>query len=92
LLKADPSTIKINDPGPQGAVTISTTLEGTPFTATLNEDYRPASISLSLNGRTIELVYSDYRDLAEYGVKPRYARRPVELPADLEAVKRAVFG
>jgi len=44
------------------------------------------------------LKFADFKvryhegDLAEYGVKPRYARRPVELPADLEAVKRAVFG
>jgi threonine synthase len=44
------------------------------------------------------LKFTDFKvryhegDLAEYGVKPRYARRPVELPADLDTVKRAVFG
>ena len=44
------------------------------------------------------LKFTDFKvryhegDLAEYGVKPQYARRPVELPADLDAVKRAVFG
>lgn len=30
--------------------------------------------------------------LAEYGVEPKHAQRPIELPADFEAVKRAVFG
>ncbi len=30
--------------------------------------------------------------LDEYGVQPRHAQRPLELPADFEAVKRAVLG
>ncbi len=32
------------------------------------------------------------RDLGELGVASQHANRPVELPADIDAVKRAVFG
>jgi len=43
------------------------------------------------------LKFTDFKvryhegDLAEYGITPQRPQRPVELPADLEAVKRAVF-
>jgi threonine synthase len=43
------------------------------------------------------LKFTDFKvryheaDLKEYGVLPRHARRPLELPPDLDAVKRAVF-
>jgi threonine synthase len=43
------------------------------------------------------LKFTDFKvryhegDLAEYGITPRHPQRPLELPADLEAVKRAVF-
>lgn len=68
LLKADPSAVKVDDPGPSGKVTIAATLDGTPFAATLDDDYRPASISATVNGQKVEMLYSNYRDLAGYGV------------------------
>jgi threonine synthase len=43
------------------------------------------------------LKFTDFKvryheaDLAEYGVESKHAQRPVELPADFETVKRAVF-
>jgi threonine synthase len=43
------------------------------------------------------LKFTDFKvryhedNLRDYGVTPKYARRPVELSADLDAVKRAVF-
>jgi hypothetical protein len=68
VLKADPSTVKVNDPGPGGKTTISASLEGTPFTATLDSEYRPTSVSLMADGRKLEMRYADYRDLHGYGV------------------------
>ena len=68
LLKADPTTVKIDDPGPGGKVTIAVTLDGTPFAATLDGDYRPALISATANGQKVETLYSNYSDLAGYGV------------------------
>jgi threonine synthase len=44
------------------------------------------------------LKFTDFKrryhegDLAEYGVQPQHPQRPMELPADLDNVKRAVFG
>jgi hypothetical protein len=79
VLKADPSAVKVDDPGAGGKVTISVTLDGTPFTATLNSEYRPATISLMVDGRKIEIRYADYRDLQGYGVMfPTHVREVVD--------------
>ena len=51
-----------------GKVTIAVTLDGTPFAATLDGDYRPALISATANGQKVETLYSNYSDLAGYGV------------------------
>jgi hypothetical protein len=67
LLDADPATIKVSDDGPNRA-SISFPIDGVVTTAMLDPDYRPASISMNVDGRQIVDRYRDYRDLAEYGV------------------------
>jgi hypothetical protein len=67
LLDADPSNIKVSDRGPD-KVSISFPVDGVLMTATLDPDYRPASISMEIGGKQIVDRYRDYRDLAEYGV------------------------
>ena len=68
LLQTPTPPAKVADPGPGGRVTIDVTLEGVPITATLDADYRPASIAMTVDGRNIVTKYAQYRDLAEYGV------------------------
>jgi hypothetical protein len=67
LLEADPSTVKVIDDGPN-KISISLPIDGVVTTAVLDPDYRPASISMKVDGRQIVDRYRDYRDLAEYGV------------------------
>jgi hypothetical protein len=67
LLDADPSTVKVSDDGPN-KVRICLPVEGVMTTALLDPDYRPASISMEVDGKLIMARYRDYRDLAEYGV------------------------
>jgi hypothetical protein len=68
LLQLQPGTAKVNDPGPGRRVTIDVVLEGVPFSATLDPDYRPASITADIGGRKIVTTLAQYRDLHEYGV------------------------
>ena len=68
LLQLQPGTATITDPGPGQRITIAAMLEGVPFLATLDPDYRPASIVIDVDGHTIGTTYAQYRDLHEYGV------------------------
>jgi hypothetical protein len=68
VLKAAPGTVKVMDPGPNGKVTVSVPVQGVLTTATLNPHYRPESIVQTLNGKTYEALYTDYKDVSEYGV------------------------
>jgi uncharacterized protein (DUF4415 family) len=68
LIDADPATVKVTDPGPGGRVTVSFPIEGVATTATLDADYRPATIAMTVEGKAIVTRYSAYRDLSEYGL------------------------
>jgi hypothetical protein len=68
VLNAPAGTVKVNDPGPSGTVTISLPIEDVPTVATLDRDYRPSSIKMTVGGKVIETTYSNYRDPDEYGV------------------------
>jgi hypothetical protein len=68
VLKAAPETAQVTDPGPGGTVTIALTINGVPTIAALDPDYRPSSIKMTLDGQTIEALYSDYVDPDHYGV------------------------
>jgi hypothetical protein len=68
ILKAAPGTVKVNDPGSGGVVTISVPIEGVETVASLDPDYRPSTIKMTIDGKVVESAYSDYRDPDEYGV------------------------
>ena len=68
ILMAEPGSVKVNDPGPGGKVTISATLHQTAFTATLDPDFRPSIISFTSDGKKTEARWTAYRDLHGYGV------------------------
>jgi hypothetical protein len=68
LLKAEPSAVKITDPGAGGMVKIEVTVDGVPVTAVLDRYYRPATITTSVEGQRVEASYGGYRDIWEYGV------------------------
>jgi hypothetical protein len=68
VLKAPAGSVRVTDPGPGGVVTVSLSIEGVPTTATLDEDYRPRTVSMTVDGRRYEATYTDYRDLSEYGL------------------------
>jgi hypothetical protein len=68
LLKADPATVKVVDPGPGGKIVVSLPIEGVATTAALNAQYRPETIAMTVDGQRYEATYPDYADLSEYGV------------------------
>jgi len=68
LLDAKPETIKVTDPGPKGKVTIVFPIEGVVTTATLDSDYRPETITMTVDGQVIVTRFGAYRDLSEYGL------------------------
>jgi hypothetical protein len=68
MLDADPATVKVVDPGANGKVTISFPIEGVPVTAELNSDYRPETITMTVDGKTFVARHRAYKDISEYGV------------------------
>jgi hypothetical protein len=68
MLDADQSTVKVVDPGAGGKVTISFPIEGVPTVAELNSDYRPETITMKVDGKTLAARHSAYKDISEYGV------------------------
>jgi hypothetical protein len=70
-LKAKPETVKIVEAG--GVTTITVPFDGSPVTATLDQDYRPVKVVLSYQDAkrgttTLEANYGRYWDISEYGV------------------------
>ena len=76
LLDADPASVKVVDPGAAGVVTVAFAVEGVPIQATLNSDYRPEKIQMSVDGKQFVERYTAYQDLSEYGLM--FATRWVE--------------
>lgn len=68
LLDADPATIKVVDPGVRGKVTLEFAFAGVPLKATLDSDYRPERIEMSVDGKQVVDRYTTYADLSEYGL------------------------
>jgi hypothetical protein len=68
MLDADPATVKVVDGGVGGKVTISFPVEGVPVTAELNSDYRPETITMKVDGKTLLARHRAYKDISEYGV------------------------
>lgn len=68
MLDADQATVKVADPGAGGKVTISFPIEGVQTTAELDSDYRPATITMKVDGKTYVAHLRGYKDIAEYGV------------------------
>ncbi len=68
VLNAAPGSVKVTDPGPGGAVTISLDIEGVPTIATLDPDYRPARITMRDGKDVIETTYPAFSDLQAYGI------------------------
>ena len=68
VLKAAPGTVKVTDPGPGGAVTLSLDIDGASTIATLDPDYRPAKITMRDGNDVIETTYPAYSDLQGYGI------------------------
>jgi hypothetical protein len=67
LIDAKPGEVKVTDGGP-GKVTLAFPIDGVMTTAVLNADYRPASISMTVDRKAIVTRYDTYRDLSEYGL------------------------
>ena len=68
MLDADQATVKVVDPGEGGKVTISFAIEGVPTVAELNSDYRPETITMKVDGKTLVARHRAYKDISEYGV------------------------
>jgi hypothetical protein len=68
MLDADQTTVKVVDPGAGGKVTISFSIEGVQTTAELNADYRPETITMKVDGKTLVAHHRAYKDISEYGV------------------------
>lgn len=68
LLDAPAASVKVTDAGPKGPVTITFPIEGVQTTATLNAEYRPETISMTVDGKAIVTKFPAYADLSEYGL------------------------
>lgn len=68
LLDADPASVKITDLGAAGKVTITFPIDGVATTASLDADYRPETIAMTVEGKALVAKFTAYRDLSEYGV------------------------
>ena len=65
---ATPGSVVVTDPGGSGPVTVTMPIDGIETTAVLDTDFRPRTVTQTVNGRKIEVTYTDYADLSEYGL------------------------
>lgn len=68
LSLAPAGSVKVTDPGPGGAVKLEFPVEGLATIVVLDAQYRPAQVTQNVDGHVIDTRYSDYKDLAEYGL------------------------
>jgi phosphoserine aminotransferase len=54
--------------GMRASIYTAMPIEGVPTTVVLDTHYRPATVSMTVDGHRHETSYADYRDLSEYGV------------------------
>lgn len=68
LIDAPAGSVKVTDPGPKGKVTLAFPIEGVMTTTVLNAEYRPETITMVVDGKTLQSRFPAYHDVSEYGL------------------------